>query len=391
MIRSRWVALSFALALPLSAGAHAQEADFFRNNNSSYVYVMSNNATANSVAVLKRNFFGGLDKVEVVQTGGIGVGVGTTAPPPDPLGAQNELLLSQDGHWLFAVNAGSDQVSVFQVQRNRIDLVGVVPSGGTYPVSLAQHGDTLYVLNSAKRANIVGFHIGRSGDLTQIAGSTRYIGTNSPLIGNQPDVGSTPTELRFNGDGDWLAVTVKDAAAKGSIELFAVDRHGNLAQDPVTTPSGDTSPFGFTFDNDGHLLVAEAGGNAVSSYAVGRDGKLRSISTSVANGQAATCWLAANGRFAYTANAGSSTLSGYWVDSNGHLQLLEKNGIAANLGAGHAPTDIKISGDGHSLYVLNPGAGSISSFFVGDDGRLFFINETPLFPALSGMQGLALN
>ena len=391
MNKIRWLTLSSLIALGLSAGTHAQDTDLFGGNDGANVYVMSNNATANSVAVLKRNFFGGLDKVGVVNTGGLGVGVGTTAPPPDPLGAQDELLLSQDGRWLFAVNAGSNQISVFQVQHDHLYLVGLVPSGGTYPVSLAQRGDTLYVLNGANQANIVGFHIGHFGDLSQLPGSVRYIGTNSPLIGNQPNVGNTPTELKFSNDGSWLAVTVKNASGKGSIDLFDVDRHGNLSQAAVVTPSGDPSPFGFTFDHRDHLLVSEAGGAAASSYTVDEDGTLQAISTSVKNGQAASCWLAANEHFAYTANAGSNTLSGYRVDRTGHLQLLEQNGISANLGAGHAPTDIKISSDGHSLYVLSPGAGSIDSYFISGDGTLTFISDTPLFPALSGMQGLAVN
>lgn len=386
----RTLAAGIVLAFSAISAAQAQPAPSLDLGVGSYVYVMSNNITANTVAVLRRDFFGGLDKIQVVATGGVGVGVGTTAPPPDPLGAQNELLASQDGKWLFAVNAGSNQVSAFSIRRGSLVLQDVVSSGGDYPVSLAQRGDKLYVLNSANEANITTFQIGRDGHLRELPGSSRFIGTDVPLVGNQPNVGNTATQLQFSPDGKWLAVTVKNSAGKGSIELFATARDGSLAQDPVTTASSDPSPFGFSFDDNGHLLVSEAAGAAASSYAVQRNGHLAPISASVANGQAASCWLASSGHFAYTANAGSSTLSGYRVDDSGHLRLLSKDGVSGRLPSGSAPTDTKFSRDGRFLEVLAPGTGDINTFFVLGNGELVFLGDTPVFPALSGMQGLAV-
>jgi 6-phosphogluconolactonase (cycloisomerase 2 family) len=389
-MKIRSLATGIALAFTAISAAHAQPSPSFGFGNGSYVYVMSNDIKANSVAVLRRSFFGGLDKVQVVATGGTGVGVGTTAPPPDPLGAQNELLTSQDGKWLFAVNAGSNQVSVFSIRRGSLVLQDVVSSGGDFPVSLAQRGDQLYVLNSANQANIATFQIGRDGHLRELPGSSRFIGNDVPLVGNQPNVGDTATQLQFSPDGTWLVVTVKNSAGKGSIDLFATARDGTLAQDPVTTASPDASPFGFAFDEKGHLLVSEAVGAAASSYAVQRNGHLAPVSTSVANGQAGVCWLATSGHFAYTANAGSNTLSGYRVDNAGHLSLLSKNGVSARVPTGSAPTDTKFSRDGRFLEVLTPGSGNINTFLVLDDGRLVFLGDTPVFPALSGMQGLAV-
>ncbi|HXP00135.1 MAG TPA: hypothetical protein VN813_06520, partial [Luteibacter sp.] len=170
----------------------------------------------------------------------------------------------------------------------------------------------------------------------------------------------------------------------------AVDRSGTLAQDPAITPSNDTAAFGFTFDDQDHLLIAEGGANAVSSYGIGKQGQLASISQSVATGQAATCWLAANRHYAFVANAGSSTISEYRVDDNGHLTLGKDGGVAANLGTGHAPTDLKLTRDGQLLYVNSPGTGGVSAFAVRDDGSLVPLGETPVFAAFSGTQGLAV-
>jgi 6-phosphogluconolactonase len=386
----RLLATSLLLTLSATGAAYAQEPAFsLPGFDSPYVYVMSNDIRANSVAVLKRNFFGGLDKISVVATGGKGVGVGTTAPPPDPLGSQNALLKSQGGRWLFATNAGSNQISVFAIRGRQLDLVDVVPSGGSFPVSLAQRGNSLFVLNAAGASNVTAFQITPTGDLVAAHGATRVIGTNQPLVGNQPNVGMTPAQLEVSPDGKWLAVSVKDASAKGWFELFAVARDGSLAEDPAITPSNDPQPFGFDFDDRGHLISSEAAGSAASSYTVDRDGNLDLISGSVANGQAAACWLAISGRLAFTANAGKGTVSAYRIGANGALSLIG-NGVAATLEAGAAPTDLKASPDGLSLYVGNSLGGNIDTFLILPDGRLFKIGQTSVFPGASGMQGLAL-
>lgn len=377
-----------AAGLTLAHQAHAAEATFNRPD-SPYLYVMSNAIEGNSVAVLKRNFFGGLDKKATYATGGRGVGVGTTAPPPDPLGSQNALLKSPDGRWLFATNAGSNQVSVFAIEGSRLELVDVVASGGEYPVSVAARGDRVYVLNSAGTSTVTVFELLPSGHLVALPGQTRLLGTDAPLVGNQPNVGQTPAELELSPDGRWLAVSVKNAAAKGWFEVFGVDRKGQLANDPAITPSTDPQPFGFDFDSRGHLVTSEAAGSAASSYTVTGQGDLRPISTSVANGQAAACWLTMAGRFAFTANAGKGDISAYRVNPDGSLALLHK-GIAGRLAAGAAPTDIKASADGLFVYVGDSVAGNVDSFLVLPDGHLIQVGATPVFAGATGMQGLAL-
>jgi len=351
-----------------------------RQFDSPYVYVMSNDIQGNSVAVLRRNFFGGLEKASVASTEGKGVGVGTTAPP---------LLRSADGRLLFATNAGSNQVSVFAIEGSRLRLIDVQATGGTYPVSVAQRGNRLYVLNSAATSTVTAFQITPGGQLIALPGETRLLGTDAPLVGNQPNVGMTPAQLQFSPDGEWLAVSTKDASAKGWFELFAVDRDGGLAKDPSITPSNDPQPFGFDFDARGHLVTAQAVGSAASSYAIGRGGALQAISGDVANGQAAACWLTVARGFAFTANAGTGNISGYRIGRDGSLTLLH-GGVAGSLEAGAAPTDLKASADGLFLYVGNSLGGDVDTFLILGDGRLLQVGQTPVFAGASGMQGIAL-
>lgn len=389
MHSTRLFTISVAIALGLPGSAFAQSSKLLPNLDSSYIYVMSNDIHANSVAVLKRTVFGGLDKVAVVPTGGAGVGVGTTTPPPDPLGSQNALLKSDDGRWLFATNAGSNQVSVFAIRGGQLSLTDVIASGGTYPVSVAQRGNRVYVLNAAGVSNVAVFALNANGHLAAVANETRVIGTDQPLVGNQPNVGMTPAELQLTPDGQWLTVSVKDASARGWFELFSVDRHGDLAQDPTITPSNDAQPFGFAFDARGRLITSEAAGSAASSYTVTRSGRLQAVSSDVANGQAAACWLAVSGRYAFTANAGKGNISAYRIGEDGVLSLIG-NGVAATLESGAAPTDLKVSPDGLLLYVGNSLGGDVDSYLILPGGQLFKVGQTAVFPGASGMQGLAL-
>jgi len=390
MKTSQKLAVGIAGVLATAGSAHAQDRSLnLRGFDSPYVYVMSNDIQGNSVAVLRRNFFGGLEKVTVVSTQGKGVGVGTTAPPPDPLGSQNALVKSDDGRLLFATNAGSNQVSVFSIEGSRLRLIDIQPTGGTYPVSVAQRGNRLYVLNSAATSNVTAFQITPGGQLVALPAETRLLGTDTPLVGNQPNVGMTPAQLQLSPDGKWLAVSIKDASAKGWFELFAVNRDGSLGNDPTITPSNDPQPFGFDFDARGHLIAAQAASSAASSYAVGRDGALTAISGDVANGQAAACWLTVSGRFAFTANAGKGNISGYRVGNDGSLALLD-GGVVGKLETGAAPTDLKASADGLFLYVGNSLGGNIDTFLILGDGRLLQVGQTPVFAGASGMQGIAL-
>jgi 6-phosphogluconolactonase len=386
----RMLAVGVLCALGASTAVHAQQAQrSFPGTSSADVYVMSNNIQSNSIAVLKPNFFGGLDKVAVVATGGVGVGVGTTNPVPDPLGSQNALFKSRDGRWLFAANAGSNQISVFAIEGDRLDLVDVVNSGGSYPVSVAQNGDRVYVLNVAGAANIAVFDLAPNGSLIPVSSGSRLIGTDEPLVGNQPNVAMTPAQIELSPDGKWLAVSVKDVSARGSYELFAVDHEGDLAQDPVITSSSDPEPFGFDFDSRGLLISSDAVGSAASSYSVGLNGVLNAISSQVANGQAAACWLAISGNYAFTSNAGTGTISAYEIRGNGTLALVG-DGVAATLISGAAATDLKVSPDGHILYVNDSVNGDVYAFLILPGGKLFKVSETSVFPGASGMQGLAL-
>lgn len=380
MTSIRAITLAALASLSLSAVAQAGR---------HHVYAMSNAKEGNEIAVLSQSADGHLAAVGRFSTMGKGTGVGETVGV-DPLGSQNALLLSDDGCWLFAVNAGSDQISVFHVTPTGLKLTSVVPSGGDYPVSIAQNGDKVYVLNAGGDGNVTGFYLGDGGRLHAIPGSTRSLKAATPQVVNQPNILLSPAQIQFTPDHRWLVVTDKNLGSQGTIQLWGVKAGGYLSSRPAVTQSGDALPFGFTFDKAGHLLMTEAFGAAMTSYGVSYSGELMPITSSLTNGQAATCWIDGNRRYFYVTNTVSDTITGYRADDEGHLTLIDANGITAALPAGYAPTDVKLSSGGRFVNVVNSGAGKVVSYKINpDDGKLTFIDEVYLFAPSSGMAGLA--
>jgi 6-phosphogluconolactonase len=327
------------------------------------VYVQTNQPGGNEIAVFTRSAGGALAYSGAVSTGGLGTGSG--------LGSQGSVILSNDGRWLFAVNAGSNEISAFRVHAGGLVLVDKVASGGTLPTSLTIYKDLLYVLNAGGTGNITGFTVDQAGRLSPLAGSTR------PLSGDA----TAPAQVSFNKDGSMLVVTER---ATNSIDTYVVGADG-LASGPAVHPSSGATPFGFAFTQQDALIVSEAFGgaplaSAVSSYDLSGGG-LNVVSPSVPTGQTAACWIAVskNGKFAYSTNAGSGSVSAYRVGTDGSLSLID--GEAGITGNGTSPIDATVSNNGQYLYVLNGRTHNISAFEIHADGTLSGIGTFEGLPA----------
>jgi 6-phosphogluconolactonase len=351
-----------------------------RNFQAGAVYVLTNQVD-NTVAVFGHDAFGMLTPAGEFSTGGAGDPVPQgTDPATDPLASQGALILDQGHQFLFAVNAGSNQISVLRISGVGLDLIDVVDSGGVRPISLALHESLLYVLNEGGTPNITGFTVGEDGTLTPLAGSTQ------PLIG---DTAADPAQVSFNPDGTLLVVTEK---AGNRLDTYTIDANG-LPSAPIDNASNGMTPFGFAFNNPRFLVVSEAfggtpNGSAASSYSAGNDGTLSVISGSVANSQTASCWVVItnNGHLAFVSNTGSGTISSYNISSNdGTLNLV--NSVAGDTGANSAPIDMALNVSSHFLYVLAGGLQSVVSFRVEHDGSLTMIDTDGGLPL--GAQGIA--
>ena len=209
-------------------------------------------------------------------------------------------------------------------------------------------------------------------------------GSSRPLSGT----GVGPAQVGFDPSGSSLVVTEKNT---NRIDVFAVGS-GGYASAPVVSPSAGQTPFGFAFNQHGVLIVSEAFGggvdaSAVSSYTLGTNGTLSVVSASVPTTETSACWIAVtnNGKFAYAANTGSASVTGYRVDK-ASLSILDAAGKTGN--TGNTPIDAAVSRNSQFLYTLTAGSHEITAFSVRqNDGSLTPVSGASGLPV--GTVGLA--
>jgi 6-phosphogluconolactonase (cycloisomerase 2 family) len=326
------------------------------------VYTMTNSPAGNAIEAYTRARDGSLTPAGTYPTGGTG----------GALGSGHSIEVSRDGRIVVNVNAGSNSVSAFAVTRSGLRLIGTVGSGGTDPNSVTIAGDDLvYVLNAGSKT-VAGFWLGWGG-LRPIQGLVRPLGAGALV----------PRQIQFGHDGRVLVV---DESGSDTIDTFVVGRNGT-AGPAVTTASTGGAPFGFDFDRAGYLLVSDAalsaGQSGATSYDVARDGTVTANGPAVPIDQAASCWLAAAGRFAYTANAGSGSIGRYAVAADGTLIALGSTLVEADT-ASH-PLDEGVSADQDYLYVMANGLSQIVGYRVGTDGSLTQVTTAPVAAGSGGI------
>lgn len=359
-------------AAPIASLARSGDADDQRA-----VFVMTNDADANEVIAYKRTREGTLFGPVSHSTGGRGAG-----GIKDPLQSQGSLTLTDDRSVLLAVNAGSGTISVFRVFGSDLVLTEVVPTGGSEPNAIAQHGNLVYVVNSAASSSVVGFQL-HEGKLVRLANSLRFLSGN----------GTAPASLAFSPDGRYLVVSEFNS---NKLDVFKVQSDGRLS-DITINPSAGLGAFSVAFAHD-KLVVAEVGPgtpntSAMSSYSISSDGTLVPITTSIPSLGTLNCWnvVTPDGRFVYGSNSGSSSIPGFRIEANGALTPIPGTIVGVNP-PGSANLDIALTSDGAFLYSLNEAKGTIGVFAIRpSDGTLTNLGTVGGLPAGVGLQGIAAN
>jgi len=325
------------------------------------VYTMTNSPSGNAIEAYARASDGSLTPTGTYPTGGNG---GT-------LGSGHSIVVSGDGSVVVNVNAGSNSISAFAATPRGLHLIGTASSGGTDPNSVTiARDDLVYVLNAGSKT-IAGFRLG--GGLHPIRRSVRPLGAGALV----------PRQIQVTSDARVLVV---DEGGSNTIDTFVVGPNGQEGP-AITTPSVGGGPFGFDFDRAGHLLVSDAalttGQSGATSYDVARDGTLTTNGLAVPIDQAAACWLAAAGGFAFTANAGSGSIGRYAVAPDGTLTALGST-LVENNSASH-PLDEGVSAGQNYLYVLANGLSQIVGYQVGAGGSLTQVTTAPVAAGSGGI------
>ena len=319
------------------------------------VYAQTN-ATENEVVAYRRDAEGQLSRIGSFATGGQGDGVAH-------LTSQGSVTLTRDGRSLLVTNAASDDVSVFRVLDEGLELTGRAPVGAA-PKSVAERDGLVFVLTTGK-PSVTGFRLTEMG-LEAVAGAEQALSAEN----------ADPAQVGFSPDGSMLVVTERGTDA---ITTFAVGADGMLGEIRTIGSSGPT-PYGFAISNDGVLVVTEAfraekGAAAASSYAI-VDGAVEPRTPSVGNGRSEICWavITGDGRYAFTTNFADGAVSRYAIGTDGSLTLED---VTAGLTEDGRPglRDEDLTFDGRFLYAIDADAGRIFGWSVGTDGSLTAIGS----------------
>jgi 6-phosphogluconolactonase (cycloisomerase 2 family) len=345
-----------------------------------HVYINDNTAGENTVAGFDRQADGSLTPTasSPFDVGGAGGGHGNAS--------QGSLQLSDDGRYLLAVDAGSNQISVLRIGPDgSLQAVDGSPfdSGGVNPVSIAVSHNLVFVANQGPGTNpgdtnYTGFRLDPNGQLTPIPGSTYALPSNS-----------LPGQVLFNKDGHRLVGT---RIATSEIDSFTVDPMGHLtvAQGSPFDAQSFTPPQGYgqlgsvfspkkpdqLFVTDAHNADTSPAPGLVSSFSDDPHGVLSPIGDSpVGNDGRASCWIEASqdGRYLFVVNTASHTVSTYSVGHDGSIAFLQST-PAADLGGG--AEDDRLAPDGNTLWVVQAGADQVAGFTVNDDGSLNLLSQT---------------
>jgi 6-phosphogluconolactonase (cycloisomerase 2 family) len=364
-----------ALVAPVTAGADPSAGWHFGGGADHVVFVQTDNPSGNQVVAYDRANDGTLTWAHTYATGGLG-GV-LTGSVVDHLASQGSLTYDQANSLLYAVNAGSNTVSVFSVRGDQLTLRQVVSSGGAFPVSVAVHGNLVYVANAENGGSVQGYFVAFD-HLIPLPGSSRALGLNAAAT---PQFTNTPGQVAFSPNGSQLIVTTK---ANGSdIDVFGVGSFGYLSPTPVVNAEPGAVPFGVTFDQAGHLVVSESSSTtpAVATFALNHNGTVTQLDL-VPTGKAATCWIAAAGGWFYASNAGSAAVSGFSENSgSGQLNLL--GATATDPGT----VDAAASAFGQFLYVQTGANGIVDEFHVNPNGSLGEVGSVTV-PGAAGGEGI---
>jgi len=306
-----------AVAAPAANGAHGH------GNQRTLAVIMTNDDAANQIKVYDAGTGALLQTLSTRGKGGVG---------------GNARGVNQfNGRLFAAVNFGSNTVALFSREGNRLRFEDLVATTSA-PVSVDFGNGHMYVAG----ATTVDSFVLRRNRVVWRDGSAvlELAGGGSPPAGSTAQVGVL--------DRDHLLVTLKTDPTPGTVDVVSL-QDGAITSDlpaAVSAPAGSLTPFGFSVYPDGTALITLAHSDEDALF---RNGAFVEVTGA---GQGAPCWTTAVGKYVFTANTASRSISRI-IGTGSHVFV--DAAVAASVPTG-GPTDLDAA-DG-VLGVIDHGSGT---------------------------------
>jgi hypothetical protein len=345
--------LSATFFLVFAIGVGATKAD---GRDVTLAVTMTNDATANAIQVYDT---GTHSLMQTLSTQGKG-GVGGNARG----------VKQYNGEIVAAVNNGSNTVAVYRRQGGGLRFDKLVATTSA-PVSIDFGNDHMYVAGATSVDSFV-IHDDTVGWRDGTAWLELY-GGGTPPTGSTAQVGVLNDRR--------LLVTLKTDPDPGSVDIVNLD-DGTVtgAVTPVSAPAGTLTPFGFSVYPDGTAVITLAHSNHDGLF---RNGAFAAV---IASGQTAPCWMTRVGKYLFTANTGSKTISR--LTGTGNNVFIDGT-VVATITAGGSPSDIDAAQG--VMGVIDRGAGQshLSLFTYNRFGELA-AHGTPITLGVANANGIAI-
>jgi len=254
------------------------------------------------------------------------------------------------GELLAVVNNGSGTVALFRRDERgfRFDKLVTTTSA---PVSVDFGNGHMYVAG----ASVIDSFVMHGPTVGGMDGSAvlDLAGGGTPGPGSTAQVGVLNPQQ--------LLVTLKTDPDPGTVDVVSL--HDGAVEGgvvAVSAPAGSLTPFGFSVYPDGTALITLAHS---SQDGVFRSGAFVAVT---AAGQAAPCWTTRVGKYVFTANTGSRTLSR--VVGTG-ANIFVDAPVAATIATG-SPTDLDAAGGVLGVIDHDAGQSHLSLFTYNRFGEL---------------------
>ena len=275
------------------------------------------------------------------------------------------------GEIVAVVNNGSNSVALYRREGNGLRFDKLVTTTSA-PVSVDFANDHMYVAG----ATTVDSFVIRKNDVEWLDGtaSLELWGGGAPPNGSTAQVGAV--------DERRLLVTLKTDPEPGTVDVVSL-RDGTITGGTavaVTAPSGTLTPFGFSVYPDGTAVITLAHSSQAGLF---RNGAFAALIDAT---QTADCWMTRAGKYVFTANTGSKTISRLIGTGN---NVFVDAPVAATIATGGAPADIDT--DDGVMGVIDHGAGQshLSLFTYTRFGELT-ASGAPINLGVANANGVAI-